>query len=316
MNNNDINSDTERIKTRLNTDTIKSVSNHYNYTTINNYNNFNESKAKAHSHFYEEKTITPQKINVKSRIKNQDENNTLSMNPMLNLRDKNNSSFYVTVQEEISPIREKISMDMFRMPTLKNEKSDSKTLNSKVSSPGAAKRQDSRSSISAISNISHYRKDSLPKEQKIFKMKINNPYIDIFSKKEIEVKLDTNNFNDSFDNVSIISSLQNNSNNLSNLVSSCSTSKRKISVSDFTDKTPSFSKQEYLFSLNDEGVEVIKITNITKYNIPIVPTRNKSFSKDKFLKVPDGRSLTGTPTRVNSMGLSNSKGLSYLSGEG
>lgn len=323
VNTSELNSDTEQFKSNIKQDTAKKVLNHYNYTTINNYNNFNELNSNFHSNLSENNTIHPQKINIKSRILHPAENNPVSQstNSYNNFRDANNSSFYVSLKEDQNLNKETI----LRMPTLNAIKSDRKVSNSRVSSPAVFKRQDSHSlSVISNSNISHYRRDSQPKEQKIFKMKINNPYVDIFSKKEIEVKLDSNNCNDSFDNVSIRSSLPSNS-NLSNIVSSASTSKNKFSVSDYVDRSPSFSKHEYLFSLNEEGVEVIKITNITKYNIPLVPVRNKSFSKENFLKVPDETRLMGgpgsprfpnIPLRVNSMEVSNSKGLSYLNGGG
>jgi hypothetical protein len=242
--------------------------------------------------------------------KNHNNNNFNHNKNYKNLNQNNNENFEnYENNEDIQ-----ISRKMFHLLTLKTDK-----LSSKFSSPvlkSISKRNESYSNFSLISNISHYRNDSLQKEQKVFKMKTtNSPYVDLFSKKEIELKLDTNN-NDSCDNMSVKSSLYNMNPSFSNLISSSSSSsKRKISISDLTDltnltdKTPSFSKQEYLYSLNDEGVEVISITNITKYNIPL-PVRNKSFSKEKFLKVPDNNFIG--PQRFNSMGPSINKNKKFL----
>lgn len=104
---------------------------------------------------------------------------------------------------------------------------------------------------------------------KMVKIQLNNPYVDIFSNKEIEFKLESD----------MKSSDDSERGNL------CS--KRKYSIENQSEKTPSFNQD-----MTDEIVEIISITNITQVNIPKKRNSNSVFSKTKNSTLTVPRNLS------------------------
>ena len=105
---------------------------------------------------------------------------------------------------------------------------------------------------------------------KMVKIQLTNPYVDIFSNKEIEFKLESE----------LKSSDDSERGDLN--------SKRKCSIENHSEKTPSFNQD-----ISDDIVEIISITNITQVNIPNKRNSNTLYSKtnNSTLKVPRNLSV-------------------------
>ncbi len=106
---------------------------------------------------------------------------------------------------------------------------------------------------------------------KMVKIQMSSPYVDIFSNKEIEFKLESG-FRSLEDSESGDMSSQN---------------IRKWSVENHSEKTPSFNQDQI-----DDIVEIISITNITQVNIPKKRNSNSLLKKkNSTLNIPRNLSV-------------------------
>ncbi len=143
--------------------------------------------------------------------------------------------------------------------------SDYKQMKCLISLPTLTVEYDNQSDFknSFASQMKLHKIDSPNHYAKILKIQMTSPYVDLFSNKEIEFKLESG----------LRSSEENES------VDYSSSAKRKYSMENHSEKTPSFSQD-----ISDDIVEIISITNITHVNTKKRPVYS---AKNSTLKVPN-----------------------------
>ncbi len=154
----------------------------------------------------------------------------------------------------------------------KTEESKDKNVKCLISLPTLTVEYDNQSEMKgSFSSQSRSNKIEATHPSKMVKIQVGSPYVDIFSNKEIELKLESG-FRSLEDSESGDMSSQ---------------TKRKWSVENHSEKTPSFNQD-----LNDDIVEIISITNITQVNIPKKRNSNSLHkNKNSTLTIPRNLSV-------------------------